>query len=606
MYQRGFAINAAHYELIASINDVRNCQPMALGFRLLFRVIGKIPVSRRRLSIPILSFALLMCGFAQAQTTPDAGMLRQQIEQGLPPLRPPPAAAEKPVPPPSMKPLSGSVTVSEFRFAGNILIKADVLQAAVSPWLNRPLNFTELQEAVTAVAKFYRDSGWIVRAYLPRQEIVDGIVTIQIVEATFGGVHFEAENIQRISLDRLKKRLDAAQTPGQPLNADALDRGLLLLSDLPGVQVSSSLREGKQQGESDVVLKVADKPLLTGDAAIDNTGSRSTGKDRLSVNLALNSPLGFADQANINALHTAGSNYLRLAYSVPLGVDGWRIGVNASQMRYRLVGPDFVALRAFGDSGTWGLDLNYPIHRSRLANLYFNSTLDYKTFDNSSGGATTTKYKLNALSIGLNGNITDKFAGGGTSTANLTYSSGNVDLNGSPNQAADATTTRTAGSFSKLRYTLGRQQVITESLGLSANLGGQLAGKNLDSGEKFYLGGSSGLRAYPASEGGGSEGMMANLDLRWRFLDTLSLTGFYDWGSVTVNRNNDFVGFATINRFSLRGGGLALGWQGETGASAKIVWARRIGENPNPAATGNDQDGTLIRNRFWLNASLPF
>lgn len=505
-----------------------------------------------------------------------------------------------------MKPLPGTVTVSEFRFAGNTLIKSDVLQSVVSSWLVRPLNFNELQDAVAAVARFYRDNGWIVRAYLPRQEITAGIVTIQIVEATFGSVHFEAENVKRISLDQLKKRLEASQTPGQPLKADALDRGLLLLSDLPGVNVAGSLREGKQQGESDVVLKVADKPLLTGDAAIDNTGSRSTGKDRLSVNLALNGPAGIADQGNLNFLHTAGSDYLRLAYSVPLGHDGWRIGINTSQMRYRLVGPDFVALKAFGDSGTWGLDLNYPIHRSRLSNLYFNSTLDTKTFDNSSGGATTTKYKLNALSIGLNGNLTDKFAGGGVSTANLTFINGNVNLNGSPNQTADATTTRTAGSFNKLRYAASRQQVITESLGLSANLSGQLASKNLDSGEKFYLGGSGGLRAYPSSEGGGSEGMMANLDLRWRFLDTLSLTGFYDWGTVTVNRNNDFVGFATINRISLRGGGLALGWQGESGASMKLVWARRLGENPNPAATGNDQDGTLIRNRFWLNANLPF
>jgi hypothetical protein len=51
---------------------------------------------------------------------------------------------------------------------------------------------------------------------------------------------------------------------------------------------------------------------------------------------------------------------------------------------------------------------------------------------------------------------------------------------------------------------------------------------------------------------------------------------------------------------------LALGWQGESGANAKLVWARRLGENPNPTAVGLDQDGTLIRNRFWINASLPF
>jgi hemolysin activation/secretion protein len=553
-----------------------------------------------------LPFSLLMISLAQAQTPPDAGMLRQQIEQGLPPLMPRPAPLERPAPPPAMQALPGDLTVREFRFVGNTLIKTELLQPAVADWLNRPLNFNQLQAAAAAVAQIYRDAGWIVRAYLPRQEIVDGIVTIQIVEALFGSVHFESGDVQRISQDRLQKGLAKTQTPGQPLNAEALDRSLLLLSDLPGVTVAGSLREGARQGESDVVLTVADKPLLAGDAAIDNTGSPSTGKVRLSANLALNSPFAFADQGNLNFLHTEGSDYLRLAYSIPLGYDGWRMGINTSDMRYKLISPAFAALNSFGSSATWGFDSSYPIYRSRLSNLYFNATLDHKSFDNSSAGATTTRYQLDTASAGISGNLTDTLGGGATSNASLTFTSGRVNLDGSPNQGADAKSTQTAGQFSKLRYAASRLQTLSESLTFNANLTGQIASKNLDSGERFYLGGSGGVRAYPGSEGGGSEGMMANLELRWRLVNGFNLTGFYDWGRVTVNRNNDFVGFAPLNRLSLQGGGLAFGWQGEGGFNLKLVWARRIGNNPNPTSTGNDQDGTLIRDRFWLNANLPF
>jgi hypothetical protein len=32
--------------------------------------------------------------------------------------------------------------------------------------------------------------------------------------------------------------------------------------------------------------------------------------------------------------------------------------------------------------------------------------------------------------------------------------------------------------------------------------------------------------------------------------------------------------------------------------------ANRLGQNPNPTSAGQDQDGSLIMNRFWLNASL--
>ena len=54
------------------------------------------------------------------------------------------------------------------------------------------------------------------------------------------------------------------------------------------------------------------------------------------------------------------------------------------------------------------------------------------------------------------------------------------------------------------------------------------------------------------------------------------------------------------------GAGLALGWQSSMGFNLKGIYARRIGSNPNPTASGNDQDGSKLLNRFWLTATFPF
>ena len=86
----------------------------------------------------------------------------------------------------------------------------------------------------------------------------------------------------------------------------------------------------------------------------------------------------------------------------------------------------------------------------------------------------------------------------------------------------------------------------------------------------------------------------------------LQLTGFYDWGQVQANVDNDFPGAASPNRYDLKGYGVGLGWSGPRGFTLQATLARRIGDNPNPTAQGNDQDGTLRRNRVWLQASLPF
>ena len=552
------------------------------------------------LSCAALAWGVSLPAVTLAQTPPSAGSLLQQIEQGrslaLPKARP----AEIAPAPPELKALPGpTVIVKSFRFAGNRLLSQAQLAPAVQAFLHRPLSFAELQEAAVAVAQAYRQAGWIVRTYLPRQKIETGEVTIQIVEAAFGGTQLEGHPDTRIAPERLVRRVEAAQATGAPLNSNAVDRALLLLEDLPGVAVQGNLKAGPGEGETSLLLKVTDKPLASGDASVDNGGSRSTGAEKLMVNLTLASPARLGDQATVSVMHTEGSDYGRLGYTLPAGADGWRIGANASWLKYAVIGMD-----AHGTSDTQGLEASYPIVRSRLKNLYLTLNYDRKAFDNSAAGVTTTLYRLSEFSLGLSGNLFDAF--GGASSASLSLVSGKVDLDGSPNQASDAETTRTEGHFSKLRYSFNRLQALKADLAAYVAVSGQVAGKNLDSGEKFYLGGSGGVRAYPSSEGGGSDGMQVNLELRQALPANFSLSGFYDWGKVRVNHDNDFAGGATVNEFSLRGAGISLAWQGFSGMSLKGTWARRIGDNPNPTATGQDQDGTLVKNRFWLQAGLAF
>jgi hemolysin activation/secretion protein len=356
------------------------------------------------------------------------------------------------------------------------------------------------------------------------------------------------------------------------------------------------------------VLKLVDEPLLNGEVGLDNTGSRATGRERLTANAYLNSPFKLGDQFSANLMHTEGSDYARLAYAAPVGHDGLRLGINTSRLDYNVITPEFKSAKIHGNSTTWGLDAQYPLIRSRTHNLYLGAALDDKDFDNQANGATTTNYGVRNLTFSLTGNLFDKWGGGGANMASLNLTVGDIDLDGSPNKAADAATTRSHGSFTKLRYALSRQQALTADLSLYALLSGQFASKNLDSSEKFYLGGSSGVRAYPANEGGGSEGTQINLELRWRALPNLVVTGFYDWGSVTINKNNSFAGAPALNRYELDGAGVSVAWSGgPMGMTLKGSYAHRFGNNPNrDATTGKDQDGSLIRDRFWLTASLPF
>ena len=554
---------------------------------------------------------LLAIQMAYAQTIPDAGSLLQQIErdrQSAPKrlIRP-----DAPVAPPEMKAQPGlTLTVTQFHLLGNTLLGEAQLQSVLAGFLNRPLSFADLQLAAAAVAERYRLAGWVVRAYLPKQEIEGTSVIIQIIEGRFGATLIDGEAPTHLPVAQALRYIEARQHVGDPINANAIERAVMLLDDLPGISATSTFREGKDEGETDLVLKLVDTSVLVGNAEADNTGSRSTGAERLSGNLYLESLASRGEQFSLNLTKTQGSTYARLGLTTPLGFDGLRFGINTSHLAYNVITPESAALDVRGTAQTTGLEASYPVLRGRDANLNLLANLDHKSFDNGTNNGSTSSYHINVANLSLNGNAFDDLWGGGANSASLALLAGRVDLTDSANQAADAASTQTEGRYHKWKLSLSRNQSISDALSLYAQYSMQGADRNLDSSEKLTLGGTSGVRAYPGGEGSGAQGKTFSLEVRLRLPEGFNLNAFYDWAQITdVNRINTSPSGNTLselNAYGLRGYGLSLSWVSAFGAQFKATLARRIGDNPNPTSTGNDQDGSLLENRFWLSASMPF
>lgn len=504
---------------------------------------------------------LILPGLSQAWAQTDAGALRQQIEQGLPSQRSEGNTAPLRLEPAQLPNQGGrQVLIQRFELQGNRLLSKTELLAVLKPWAQQHLSFSQMHQASQAVSEAYERAGWLARVILPAQELSEGVLRLKIVEAQFGSAQVQADPNSRIKPTLVQALLEKAQPKGEALSLQALDRALLLAGDLPGAQVKGSLRAGVQEAQTDIDIQLGALPLLVGELQLDNYGGRSTGSTRLGANIQLQSPARLGDQLLGSFSASQGSQYGRLAYTLPLGSQGLRGGMNASLMRYHLTAPEFEALDAKGPSSSLGLEASYPLLRSRSANLYANLHLDHKFFHNQSLGADTSKYRIEAATLGLSGSRLDAFARGGSSSFSLSLSGGHVNLNGSANSQADALTTRTAGNYLKLHWQLGRQQTLNESLVAVLELSGQFANKNLDSSEKFYLGGPYGVRAYPVNEGAGSAGLMARLELRASLSPQWSATGFVDAGRITINQNNNFEGAPAVNKTSLSGMGLSAAY----------------------------------------------
>jgi hemolysin activation/secretion protein len=113
---------------------------------------------------------------------------------------------------------------------------------------------------------------------------------------------------------------------------------------------------------------------------------------------------------------------------------------------------------------------------------------------------------------------------------------------------------------------------------------GQLASRNLDSSERMYLGGASGVRAYPQGEGSGDEGIMATVEPRfYTSVPGLIFSTYFDIGYVQYRKDGQPSGLpgSTETGMTLKGYGVALSYTKPNDWFARLDYARRIGSDPN-------------------------
>lgn len=542
---------------------------------------------------------------AFAQAVPDAGSLLRGLEQQQP-RAPLPQPDALPAPAAPATPATGTTfTLQRFVLQGATLVPEAVLQAKLADMLGKETSIADLDRATQVIMETYREAGFMARAYLPPQKIAGGIVTIAIVEGKFAAVRVEAGTPPaKFSGERAAQYLYARQTPGEPFRSGEVERAMLLLNDLPGVQASATLDAGKQPGETDLILRLADGPSVDGFADLGNSGARSTGEIQGSVLVNANNPLGIGDQASVRVLGSEGLKYGRIAYVAPVGVQGLKLGANASYLDYKLKN-DFAALRAEGDSTTVGLTASYPLVRGRVHNVNLIASVDQRDYLNEAQGLTVSDKRTRGMSAGVSGSSYDGFQGGGVTAYSAVVTAGRLKLNDVNSRLADSFGPRAAGSYQKLYLNVTRQQTLSSRFALATALTGQLASGNLDSSEKFYLGGPSGVRAYPVNEAGGDQGWLLNIDLSYRLTPEVRLNAFADTGSVQVYRDR-YPGANGPRNVQLSGAGFGAA-SSYNGWNARVSVAWRIGDNAlrNPN-TQRDSDGTRRDPRFWLQVSKAF
>lgn len=576
-------------------------------------------------ALALISFGAVGINQAIAQSLPNAGQLLNE-QQRTPPVAPPSGLAPQTTGIPSTAPGAGiaeglTVQLRSIRFTGDtVTVESENLMAIAAPFVGRTVGHSDLLQIAEAISRELRARGYILaRAYLPRQDLTDGNLEIAVSAGRLqsGADRISVRGTTRIAASRIQAIAEAALPSGKPLRSEDLERAVLLINDLPGVTARSTLERGSEPGTSRLVIDAAQGPVVQGSAWADNFGNRSTGTARVGAQVQLDDPFGLGDVAALGITKSTGSTLANLNYSVPLTPSGLSLNAGASYLRYHVDQEVFRPLDLRGDAATAQLGLSYPLLRSRERNLTASATYEHRQLKDEVLGLQVRSRKVDSVTFGLNGNRVDTFGGGGVVEGSVMLEAGRTNLSGNADDRFfDSLTARTQGGFEKLALRASRLQNLGGMPGsewtLFAGASGQLASSNLDSSEKFILGGPSGVRAYAVGEAAGDQGVIGTLELR-RNLNIgsdrrLQLLGFVDAGHVTLHKNlwaGSIVNAGNTNSYNLSGAGIGANlWVGRWTVRAAV--ARTLGDNPGRSLNGRDADSRSSNWRAWVQAAYAF
>lgn len=492
-------------------------------------------------------------------------------------------------------------TLSGFRFEGNTVIPERDLQAMAASYLGHEISLAQVNELADRITALYRDRGYILsRAVVPPQRVDRGTLTIRIVEGSIDKVDVQgdaggATNILKAHGARIAQQ--------HPLTAAVLERELLLVNDLSGLQVRSVLTPSRTiTGAADLTLVVTPRPI-EGYVTFDNRGSRYLGPYELMAGVYFNDLLGTGGRLGLNGVVTPDEGpdlaYGSVSFDQPLTSDGLRLFSTASYTDTK-PGSALRALDTRGKALNLSTSLSYPVIRSRDFNLTLSGSFAYRNVrsDNAAVSPLFSDH-VRTVDAGLFMNLLDDW--GGYSSLSVTLTQG-LDIFGATTTASAAKSRATAsGQFTRAVFEASHTHPLFDGVSLTLASGGQTAFReSLLASEQYALGGYAFNRAFDPSEVTGDAAIAGRAELQWnaveRFLALSNIApyGFYEGGQVW--QSHPLPGEARSE--SLFSGGAGLRFAVAARLSADLEWAKPLGHDV--VAAGNRAS------RFFFSVSVNF
>lgn len=462
-----------------------------------------------------------------------------------------------------------NIPVSQFDVDHSDLLSADEIKFVLAPYQGRYVSLKELFEAVGKLNQLYDTKNIkTARAILPPQEVKDGTVKIQLIEARLGGIIISG--LKSVRSDFVADRIHMKS--GDLISVTQLEDDLIRFNALYEPKLRADVSAGAEVGKTDITVEVQEPQKYHLTTFADNAGRDTVGEGRIGAIYRVNNLLGVNDSIQVVATGTSGSRSYGFSYSIPVSSNDMRLDVAYNYGKIKVVNGPFVPLDITGNSRDLTVGLTQPflvgINRQWAAYSRLSSRNSISQFS----GFTQQDLSLEVIALGLSGEAH--------------YNSYAWSLDSSLNFG-----TKSFGGdeqFSYYRANASRVDRLTDRLQLLTKAGLQYSfSQVIPSGEQFQVGGLYSVRGFSEGLLSGRNGYFGSAELRAALNAPPqdSITGFpplvqalvfLDHGAALPYR----PGQSTTKDDYLSGAGVGLMMDFGSRISTRLTFAYPLDNNP--------------------------
>jgi len=472
----------------------------------------------------------------------------------------------------------------------------------LAPFLRADATIDTLQKATQSLEAALRDKGFgLHRVALPPQEVGD-TVTLNIVKFAIGKVSTEGRTtLDEANIRRSVPELREGSTP----NFRTLAVQTAIANENQGKQIQVSLKESEEPDKIDANIIVKESKPWNFSISSSNTGSASTGRDRLTFagghsNL-FNRDHQFVGAYTTSLARLSDVRQIGLNYRIPMYALGGVIG--ASYTHSDVVG-NFGAFSSTGAGHTFGLNYTHYLPPDGGYRSYVTLGLDDKVFDvtqiNGIAVPGQTSRRSRPVSIGYNARM-ESDASFWSYNAEFAANTGS----GSYNDLASYLTEDPRITTSSWKALRGGASYVAGFAGKwlwSIRGQAQYSPDALISGEQFGLGGASSVRGTGERPISGDKGLFTSVEITTPEVATgLRFLGFVDAGWLS-NRNPNGTTKPSSDRLASMGLGLRYA---STSFAVSADYGRIITGSVVPLAV-NSSSPQKGDDKIHLNLSIRF